>query len=367
MEVLARPKKALSSTHRDTVVPVSGPLPPEVLFHRYFPRLSSPQDRERYRGKLDLDTLPDPDMSKVLKELQDDFNMSFAESREALASLGRPLPVHLDYVDSHVANAIAFESDGYYFIGLTLPLLEIIRLNSAALMLSDQVWAFLDLPYVSDRIPDRMGALFFIQTLFVSAHEFAHHLLGHASKDFSPLRDELTPDAHGGMEQQAEEALADSFAVFPALAFLINSEQRANILERLSYAESSEIDADRVLLLAFLLCASSFLARSPVPEAVRVYNGTHPLPIARINGIIQTATVWAEKYRPNLTSRLTDERLNAMLTALEHAHHLPAGTMQGHIAFLASPEGIAYFDLLHQHVSRSDPRKGAIFDPPATE
>jgi hypothetical protein len=156
MEVLARPKKALSSTHRDTVVPVSGPLPPEVLFHRYFPRLSSPQDRERYRGKLDLDTLPDPDMSKVLKELQDDFNMSFAESREALASLGRPLPVHLDYVDSHVANAIAFESDGYYFIGLTLPLLEIIRLNSAALMLSDQVWAFLDLPYVSDRIPDRM-------------------------------------------------------------------------------------------------------------------------------------------------------------------------------------------------------------------
>ena len=122
MEVLARPKKALSSTHRDTVVPVSGPLPPEVLFHRYFPRLSSPQDRERYRGKLDLDTLPDPDMSKVLKELQDDFNMSFAESREALASLGRPLPVHLDYVDSHVANAIAFDSDGYYFIGLTLPL-----------------------------------------------------------------------------------------------------------------------------------------------------------------------------------------------------------------------------------------------------
>jgi hypothetical protein len=347
---------------------VSGPLPPEVLFHRYFPRLSSPQDREKYRGKLDLDTLPDLDMRKVLKELQDDFNRSFAEAREALASLGRPLPAHLDYVDSRFENAIAFESDGYYFIGLTLPLLKKIHLNSAALMLSDQVWAFLDLPYLSNRIPDRMGALFFIQTLFVSAHEFAHHLFGHASKDFSPMREEfLTQDAQGGMEQQAEEALADSFAVFPALAFLIDSEQRANVLERLSYAGSSDVDADRVLMLAFLLCASSSLALSPVPEAVSVYNRTHPLPIVRINGIIQTATVWAEKYRPNLANCLTDERLTAMLTALEHAHRLPVGTMQGHIAFLASPEGIRYFDLLHQHVSRIDPRKGAIFDPPATE
>ena len=347
---------------------MSGPLPPEVLFHRYFPRLSSPQDRERYRGKLDLDTLPDPDMRKVLKELQDDFNRSFAESREALTSLGRPLPAHLDYVDSHVANAIAFESDGYYFIGLTLPLLQKIHLNSAMLMMSDQVWTFLNLPYISDRVADRMGALFFIQTLFVASHEFAHHLLGHASKGFAPLRDEVvTEDVHGSLDQQAEEALADAFAVFPALAFLITSEQRSNVLERLSYSGSSERDADRVLLLAFLLCASSFLARSPVPEAVRVYNRTHPLPVVRINGIIQTATVWAEKYRPNLTSCLTDERLNAMLTALEHAHHLPAGTMQGHIAFLASPEGIAYFDLLHQHVSRIDLRKGAIFDPSATE
>lgn len=348
-------------------MPVSSPLPPEVLFHRYFPRLSSQQDRERYRGKLDLDTLPDPDMRTVLKELQDDFNSSFAESHEALTSLGRPLPAHLDYVDSHVANAIAFESDGYYFIGLTLPLLQKIHLDSAMLMMSDQVWTFLNLPYISDRVADRMGALFFIQTLFVASHEFAHHLLGHASKDFAPLRDELvTEDGHGDLDQQAEEALADAFAVFPALAFLINSEQRSNVLERLSYSGSSERDADRVLLLAFLLCASSFLASLAVPEAVSVYKRTHPPLVVRINGIIQTATVWAEECRPNLTGCLTDERLNAMLTALEHAHQLPSGTMQGHIAFLASPQGIAYFDLLHQHVSRVDPRKGAISDPPAT-
>jgi hypothetical protein len=160
------------------------------------------------------------------------------------------------------------------------------------------------------------------------------------------------------MEQQAEEALADSFAVFPALAFLINSDQRGSVLERLSYAGSGEPDA--LLLFAFLLCASSFLALSSVHvEASNVYDLTHPPAMVRINGVVQTADVWCSKYRPNLTGCLSDQRLIEMLIAVEHAHRIPAGTLQRQAAFLASAEGLTYFSRLQQQLSRMDPLHGA--------
>ena len=55
------------------------PVPPEVLFHRYFQRLKSKEDRELYQGKADLDRLPDePLPRKLLEDVQLMLNAALA-------------------------------------------------------------------------------------------------------------------------------------------------------------------------------------------------------------------------------------------------------------------------------------------------
>src|ERR1039458_4580197 len=103
---------------------VDSSLPPEVVFHRFFQSLTNPMDRRDYRGKQDLDRLPD-DLRHPLAETQVGLNTSFARSRDAVTALGRPLEVHFDYVDSGVENAIAFEYSGYQFIGVTIRMIEL--------------------------------------------------------------------------------------------------------------------------------------------------------------------------------------------------------------------------------------------------
>jgi hypothetical protein len=49
------------------------PLPPEVLFHRYFQELG-PFDRKKYRGKHDLERLEPPELRPLLVAIQGALN-----------------------------------------------------------------------------------------------------------------------------------------------------------------------------------------------------------------------------------------------------------------------------------------------------
>src|SRR5437899_198947 len=72
------------------------PVPPEVLFHRYFQRLKRKEDRELYRGKADLDRLPDePLPRKLLEDVQVMLNA-------ALAAEDRSVPQHVDRTDEEI-------------------------------------------------------------------------------------------------------------------------------------------------------------------------------------------------------------------------------------------------------------------------
>src|ERR1700680_647199 len=103
------------------------PVPPEVLFHRYFQRLKSKEDRELYRGKADLDRLPDePLPRKLLEDVQLMLNAALAaEDRTVLQHVDHD-PFHFDYVASDDPSALAFCCDGSSFLGVTTALLNVL-------------------------------------------------------------------------------------------------------------------------------------------------------------------------------------------------------------------------------------------------
>ena len=74
------------------------PLPPEVLFHRYFQELS-PLWREKYRGKHDLERLEPPELRPLLVAIQGALNDGLNEEH-AVREPVDCAPFHFDYIDS---------------------------------------------------------------------------------------------------------------------------------------------------------------------------------------------------------------------------------------------------------------------------
>ncbi len=90
-------------------------VPPEVLFHRYFQNPARhPDNRRAYRGKQDLDTLPQP-LAAFLSDVQNALNEALRnEKQNVLEHVNHP-PFHFDYIDSDVSNALAFGVPDYSF------------------------------------------------------------------------------------------------------------------------------------------------------------------------------------------------------------------------------------------------------------
>ena len=85
---------------RDTV---GMPIPPEVLFHRYFQELP-PGLHGVYKGKSDLDRLGTPWLEQMLVGIQ--RGMTYALNHERPVPEHRDHPTfHVDYIDSARINA----------------------------------------------------------------------------------------------------------------------------------------------------------------------------------------------------------------------------------------------------------------------
>ncbi len=273
-----------------------------------------------------------------------------------MAALGRPLRAHFDYVESRVENALAFEYGGYQFIGITIPLIELILERCRNLTRSVGIANLLRL--VAGRAEQERvrGGLFMTQLVFVAAHEFGHYVWGHAAPDETGLWNEVAADGRAGsLEDQARECLADAYAVYLTLDFLIDGEQRIQILELLGQASTPEGEADEALLSAFLVSVSAFFfARSSAAlDKSCIYSATHPPAAARMNGIIQTAKTWCSKRRPALDAWTTLERLEKIIAAA--ADVVGWENWRGQVTFLASPDGKEYYERLQIQLSQMQP------------
>jgi hypothetical protein len=158
--------------------------PPDVTFYRYFQTVPRPRGLDHIKGRQDLDVLP-ADFRTFLADTQKAFNHSFTLAEAPMAELGRPLVPYLDYLDSREECAHAFESEGYHFIGISIPMIERLRDSAERLLRAEQVVALLSIPAGYVNRHNAIGGILTIKLLFITAHEFGHHVWGHTS-DFRP-------------------------------------------------------------------------------------------------------------------------------------------------------------------------------------
>jgi hypothetical protein len=119
------------------------PAPPEVIFDRFLRSNPSPSQRQIYKGKLDLDTVTGPPgMREMLVSFQKGFQQMMHESPEPPGHVPHP-PLHFDYIDSMVPNAIAFITEEYSFVGITLPLILELLQSCVRLSQSQEVGTIL--------------------------------------------------------------------------------------------------------------------------------------------------------------------------------------------------------------------------------
>jgi hypothetical protein len=87
--------------------------------------------------------LSDPVLRLWLSKIQGWFNESLNQEQDIPDHVEHP-PFHLDYIDdSGVPNAIAFRSDGYSFIGITMTLISTLWEVCIRLSRSDTIVALI--------------------------------------------------------------------------------------------------------------------------------------------------------------------------------------------------------------------------------
>jgi hypothetical protein len=272
-----------------------------------------------------------------------------------MSEIGRPLVVHLDFLESLAENAHAFEDEGYHFIGITIPLVERLLRVSEALVAADEVTTLLKLTGGLKQRENATGGVFSIELLFAAAHEFGHHLLGHVS-GFRPEQWNDVEDAGtgGSLEQQAEENLADGYAVFLVLGSLLDGLYGQQVLRVLGHGATPCPGADTILMSASLLCAFSLFSPKSheAPDPASLYDLSHPPAFARVNGIIQTTRVWCQRYRPSLDAWMTWDRLEEIMHAEENSRPGGEGAWESQLEFFMSPDGARYFERLGEQISR---------------
>jgi hypothetical protein len=325
--------------------------PPDVTFYRYFQTDPRPRGLAHIKGRQDIDVLP-ADFQYFLTEARAAFNHSFELSEARLADMGLPMTPYLDYLESREACAHAFESEGYHFIGISIPMIEQLRDAAERLVGTEQVISLLGLLEGHLNRHNAIGGILNIKLPFVTAHEFGHHLWGHAVDSRPESWNNRDGREIGSLKQQAEENLADSFAAFFVLGSLIAEPRGGQVLEMLGHHSPS--DADSILLTALLLAVFSlFSAKSDQPlDSITIYELTHPPAIARVSAVIQTARVWCQRYRPELRAFLTQNRIDAIMSAEESSRPGAKGCWARQREFFQSPDGQKYYERLSKLLSQ---------------
>jgi hypothetical protein len=77
--------------------------------------------------------------------------------------------------------------------------------------------------------------------------------------------------------------------------------------------------------------------------------------LARVTGIIQTTRGWCQQSRPQLNEWLTQERLEAIMSAEENSRPGSEGLWARQIEFFGSVDGAEYFKRLGEQLSRMPP------------
>ena len=339
------------------------PAPPEVLLDRYLKSESrSRKDRANYKGKQDL-ALLEPSWRSLLTTIQLAMNEALRLERANMSGHFAHPRFHFDYVDAMVPNAIAFQSDDFAFIGVTLPLIGTLWRVCTQLSQSTGVMQLFGLEVASTApgaLQGRQDAfhahLFSTQLNFIAAHEYTHHVHGHdlqldSGSEF--CNEILGGTGCGRLEDQAKELDADGYATNFVLSHMIqDAERRKNGLTLLGRESVDESTADKLLMTSFVVAVGGFFHFLPMAsfDATNVYELSHPPAPARMNNVIHHAQDWCKRHRPTLHGWLIPDRYKALVGPVSDAAVSFRGESNWNIqnAFLRSDAGRQYLTRVYE-------------------
>ena len=266
-------------------------------------------------------------------------------------------PFHVDYMDARVPNALAFQHEGHAFLVITIPMIELLLQTSDRLSRSSSIAHLLDIGPLSSQLTEMLQAsLCSIQLNFLVSHEYTHHIHEHVAVAFGPglaIRKEIQDTATvGGLRDQAQEADADSYAVYIVLTHLFSEGGRAHAMKLFAHRDTSEGANDESLLALFTIAVGAFVYALPPTrlDNTNIYTRQHPPADARMNYIMHSTTSWCNQNRPALEAWMTLKRYQAYMRAVAEATWGTAGTaaLSAQHAFLSSAPGMEYMKRLEE-------------------
>lgn len=297
--------------------------PPEVVLDRLIGSQNGPkQPFAGYIGKLDLDKVEPESLRNLLKFLQENANRALGlEGYNASGGAKHP-PYHFDFleVSGTIVNAHALQHEGYAFIVMTLPLVEL--LLNVSLMLSESVPVrqLLGISSARENQDPFRFTLFQLQFDFLLGHEYTHHVHRHCAQDerasLSVWTEFLKDEEDGGLEQQAQELDADGYSSYLLLANLLQDENRYAVsLIALGRDERRGAAGDELLFTVFFVVVLNVFCAfwRKQTEVSGLYKLRHPPPPVRINNIIQVAQMYAGQNGPVADTWFQPSRFTELL------------------------------------------------------
>jgi hypothetical protein len=330
-------------------------LDPDIEFHRFLSRDNLTQEEyERHPAKLDLDKI-DSNLAQHLVAIKKLINEMFAQNSDKIDTPNGAATLHLDYVAKPLpplirfANAISFTFKGFFFVGITYDLVELMNAVCGSLAQSPATAAFLGIK--TDTPAQReilLACLFLVQIQFAIDHEVGHHFHGHTGRRESGLFSSeylcsAAIDDGDHMEEQAREVEADGYAVHMMAKSLYQPETGTNLIERLG---PSNLSANEFLVHFLLLCIASYLILRPQnpfnPADVR--KPRHPFGTMRLNVVMTDFLGWASQFKRELVPFITQATLDKVQVAIQGAQPESQSysnwTLEGE--FLRTTEGKTY-------------------------
>lgn len=309
-----------------------------------------------YVGKLDIEKVESPSFRSFLYFVQEAMNEALrSENENASGGVEHP-PFHFDYlqVSKSTKNAHAFQHEGFSFIVVTLPLVELLWDLSQRLSTSPLVLQLLRIDPATANPGALHGLLFVAQLSFLVSHEYTHHVHRHINRDKDGIAgawsEFLQDEMHGGIESQAQEIDADAYAIYLGLTNLLRGEGR-NALTQMGWQDLPTIGADELLLMCFFLAITALfcaLWRDDI-EIRSVGEFRHPPAPVRIEYAIRVAQMWCGQNASVPPSWFGAERFRMVFrAAVEAIGGITPEAWDAHILFLLSEEGAKYDQRLSQ-------------------
>jgi len=332
-------------------------IPPTVVFDSFFrSKELGPTDHQDWIGQKGLDVLQ-PAVRSLLVSLQEAINEALRNEKKNVPEHVDHPPFQFEFVDVSMSNALASRFEDFSFIGITMPLVNVLWDTCARLSRSEAVATILGMLFTREEYEPIHALLLGTQLSFVVAHEYTHHVHGHLLPRGSAtaLLNEILDNANSvNLEGQALEVDADGYAVYHVLADLIDGNRRQQAVDLLRCGKLKDAIQDEVLFSSFVIAVGAFLfAQAPSPvDSAGIYALTHPPQAARMNYVMNFAIGWCKQNRPGLEACMTTERFKILMGAVATATWGMNGGSDwiAQTTFLQSDDGSRYIKKLDECV-----------------